>query len=118
MTVNMLNENEIALITLFGDIDMQEVVNIRNSISSLLHQGCCQIVLDLSRVQHINATGLGILADSVRRTRVLKGDIRLANLNPYLQHVFELTGMNRVFRIYRDRQTAINGFKSLKYIAA
>jgi len=118
VTINLFNEDDVAVVTLLGDIDMQEVVNIRNTISSVLHNGCYQLVLDFSRVQHINATGIGILTESLRRIRHLHGDLKLANLNPYLRHIFELTGMNRFFQIYNSRQAAIKSFKDYKYIAA
>ncbi|MCK5242016.1 STAS domain-containing protein [bacterium] len=118
MTIKLLNEDEVAVVSLFGDIDMQEVVNIRNTISSILHSGCYQLVLDCLRVQHINATGIGILTESLRRIRHLHGDLRLANLNPSLRNIFELTGMTKFFKIYTSRQAAVKSFKNLKSVAA
>jgi anti-anti-sigma factor len=118
VTIKLMNEDEVAVVSLIGDIDMQEVVNIRNAISSILHGGCYQLVLDCSRVQHINATGIGILTDSLRRIRHLHGDLRLANLNPTLRNVFELTGMTKFFQIYTTRQAAVKSFKNLNYAAA
>jgi anti-sigma B factor antagonist len=118
VTIKLLCENDTAVLTLFGDIDMPEVVNIRNTISSLFQHGCYRIVLDLVRVGHINATGLGILADSLHRARICKGDIKLSSLNVYLQNIFELTEMDKIFQIYPDRDSALEGFKSVKVAAA
>ncbi|MCD4812406.1 STAS domain-containing protein [bacterium] len=118
MSIKLLNEEDVAVIGLLGDIDMQEVVNIRNTIASVLDSGCNQLVLDLSRVQHINATGMGILTESLRRIRHLQGDMKLAGVNPYVENIFELTGIKRFFEIHATRGDAVKSFKRYKYAAA
>lgn len=118
MTIKFDRIGDVTVIHLKGDIDMEEVVEIRNIISTTIHQRCFRIVLDLERVQHINSTGIGILADSLKRLQALEGDLRLAQLNPYLNKVFELTSMARYFKIYKKRQDAIQSFKTLNYAAA
>ncbi|MBN1596500.1 STAS domain-containing protein [candidate division FCPU426 bacterium] len=118
MTIRLFNEDDVAVISLINDIDMQEVVNIRNTIAQIICSGCHQLVLDLSRVQHINATGIGILAESLRRIRQLQGDLKLAGLNPQLRNVFALTGMDKFFHIYHNRHAAVQSFKKEKCVAA
>ncbi|MEW6516546.1 MAG: STAS domain-containing protein [candidate division FCPU426 bacterium] len=109
---------ETAVVTPLCDLDMPEVVNVRNTLTTLLQRGCAHIVLDFSRVGHINATGLGILAESVRRARWQKGDVVLTGLNPILHSVFELTGMAKMFRIYNDREAALGAMRVDKVMAA
>lgn len=109
---------ETAVVTPLCDLDMAEVVNIRNTLTTLLQRGCVHIVLDFSQVNHINATGLGILADSVHRARWLKGDVVLTGLNPILRAIFELTGMEKIFRICADRETALGLIRTDKVLAA
>lgn len=109
---------ETAVVTPLCDLDMPEVVSIRNTLTTLLQRGCVHIILDFSRVNHINATGLGILAESVRRARWLKGDVVLTGLNPVLRAVFELTGMEKIFRICADRETALGLIRTEKVMAA
>lgn len=118
MAIKIEQHGSVTIINLKGDIDMQEVVQIRNVISAMVHEGRYQLVLDLSKVQHINSTGIGILADSLRRLRTMHGDLRLSQLNPYLHNIFELTGMTRYFRIYKKRQEAIRSYKAMNYAAA
>jgi anti-sigma B factor antagonist len=103
----------VAIIRLFGDLDMEDMVVVKNLISRLLVDGCGQIVLDFERVQHINATGLGILAERQLQVRKRQGDLRVAGLNPYLQNVFELTGIRRAFRTYPSVDAAARSFKEL-----
>jgi len=89
---------------------MEDVVSIKNLVTTTVADGCYSIVLDFSRVQHINATGIGILADRLRFVRTFHGDIRLAGLSPYLHNVFELTGVRNVFRIFGNADQAVRSF--------
>jgi anti-sigma B factor antagonist len=110
MTVRANQQSGVVILTLCGDMDMEEAVEVKNSITSQVDGGCCQIVLDFSRVQHINSTGIGILADRLRYLRTLAGDLRLAGLSPSLQHVFELTLIRSMFRIYATAGEAVQSY--------
>jgi anti-sigma B factor antagonist len=98
-------------------MDMEEVVEVKNCIAAVAENGCCQMVLDFSRVQHINATGIGILAERLRYLRASAGDLRLAGLNPYLQHIFELTHVRSVFRVFATTTEAVQSFHPYKVAA-
>jgi anti-sigma B factor antagonist len=117
VSLKLLSCDEIAVICLSGDVDMEDVVGLRNLIASIMGGGCTQFVLDLARVQHMNSTALGILADSLHRLRVVHGDLRLSGLNPYLKNLFELMGLARVFRMFSDRNDAITSFKPMRCAA-
>ncbi len=113
MPVKLVERMGIGVIRLLGDLDMEDIVVLRNLISRLLSEGCGQIVLDFERVEHINATGLGILAERQMQVRRREGDLRLAGLNPYLQSIFELTGIQRAFRAYPSVEEAVRSFETL-----
>ncbi len=118
MAMKFKHNGDVTIINILGDVDMEEVVQLRNAISTMVHEEHYQLVLDLSKVQHINATGLGIMAESLKKLRAVHGDLRLAHLNPYIQQVFNLTDMTRHFRIYARRQDAIQSYHALTYAAA
>ncbi len=112
MTLKASQQDGVTTIHLHGDVDMEEVVQLKNLISAVVADGCSRIVLDFLRVQHVNVTGLGILADRLRFVRIAGGDLRISSLSPYLQHVFELTGIRNVFRIYDTAHLAARSFQN------
>lgn len=103
----------VAIIRLLGDLDMEDMVRVKNMIAALMAEGCVQVVVDFERVQHINATGLGILVERLRCVRLSGGDLRLAGLNPCLQSIFELTGVKRSFRSFGTAEEAARSFASV-----
>lgn len=118
MSVKLIRKEGIAIVGLFSDIDMEDVVNVKNLVTSIVADGCYRIVLDFSRVQHINATGLGILADRLRFVRSFNGDLRLAGMNPYIDHVFELTKVKALFKVFATSHEAVRSFRTANMIAA
>lgn len=110
MSLKLARQGDVAILSLVNDIDMEDVVAIKNAIASLMDDACCRLVLDMSRVQHIHAVGFGILAESVRRLRRQQGDLRLSNLNFYVKHVLDLIGMSKIIRTYSSRDAAVESF--------
>lgn len=118
VSLKLVRQDEVVVIHLLVDIDMEEVVSIRNAIASSVEGGCYQFVLDFTCVQHINMTGIGILVESLRKLRDLNGDLRISNLNMQLHHALELTGVLKIFRIFKHQQAAVASYKHLNRVAA
>jgi anti-sigma B factor antagonist len=69
-----------------------------------------KVVLDLSEVDFIDSSGLGVLLSCYRHVGAAGGDLRLCNLNEQVRTLFELVRMHRVFDIYDTREEALNSF--------
>jgi anti-anti-sigma factor len=54
--------------------------------------------MDFAEVTFIDSTGLGMLIFAHRRACAAGGDMRFTNLQPNVQRVFELTGLDKVLR--------------------
>ena len=64
-------------------------------------------VVDLSDVSFVDSTALGVLVSGVKRLRSAGGDLRLVVTQPRISKVFEITGLNDVFRIYSSAEEAV-----------
>ena len=70
------------------------------------NQGKTRVVLDLSKVEFMDSSGLGAVVGSMKqlgRDRQLD----LAGLTPTVDKVFRITRMDRVFRIYDTAEAAL-----------
>jgi hypothetical protein len=65
------------------------------------------LIIDLSAVEHADASGLAVLAGSRRRARLLGGSLRLAAPSPDVARVLSATGMNQHLNIYPTVRAAI-----------
>jgi anti-anti-sigma factor len=67
------------------------------------------LIIDLSAVEHADASGLAVLVGSRRRARLLGGSLRLAAPSPQVARVLSATGMNRHLDIFPTVRAAITG---------
>ena len=64
------------------------------------------LIVDFSKVDFIDSSGLGMLV-SLFKLMNGKGDMALCSLNPGIMNMFTLTRMDRIFRIYPDKSSAL-----------
>jgi anti-sigma B factor antagonist len=87
-------------------IDAAVAVRFKERMLELTENPKQRVVLDLSKVEFLDSSGLGAVVGSMKqlgRNRHLD----LAGLTPTVDKVFRITRMNRVFRIYESTEAAI-----------
>lgn len=77
------------------------------TLDSLLQQGHKRIVLDLHQVQLVSSRALGKLVVFQRRLEQAGGWIRLCRLSDYLQELFRITQLGKLFQVFSDRHQAL-----------
>ncbi|MFQ6551150.1 STAS domain-containing protein [Aestuariibius insulae] len=87
-------------------IDAVSSIRFKDEVAAAARGGPSQVVLDLSRVEFIDSSGLGAIV-AVMKVLSPEQQLDLANLAPIVDKVFRLTRMDSVFAIYPDVQTAI-----------
>jgi anti-sigma B factor antagonist len=66
-------------------------------------------VLDLSQVQFIDSTALGVLAGAHQSAQAGGGDLRLVVDDPFLLKIFHITGFDGIFAIFSQVEAALAG---------
>lgn len=79
-------------------------------LSDKFEEGNKKIVLDLSLCDFIDSTFLAILISHLKKIIKNDGDLRLVGFRPAPRSMFELTGLTRVFKTFRDVKSAVNSF--------
>jgi len=101
---------EVDLLFLTGPLDNQAAAELKAMVTSLADRDRAKIVLDLGGVNFVDSSGLGGMVACLRTVTRVKGDLRLADLNPQLRSVFELTRLHRLFEIYPQADAAAASF--------
>ena len=85
----------------------------RRFLAENSEEGACpRVVLDLSAMRFINSSGLGAIANMSMRLRKMHGQLVIISPNRELTQVFTVTKLDQVLNIVKDRETAIEFFKS------
>jgi len=87
-----------------GSLDWIAAVSLRHAIGDSLRPGV-GVVIDLSRVEFIDAVGVSAIVGTVRRVRAVGGQARICGASPRVRRRLELAGVYRLVM----RCSATNG---------
>lgn len=71
-----------------------------------LEQGLDYVIVDCAALTRIDSGGLSTLLGALHRFRHQQGDVVLVRMNPELNALFELTSMERYFKIFPSVEQA------------
>jgi anti-sigma B factor antagonist len=97
--ISVRDDDGTANVTVEGEVDVATAPALRDELYRLIEQGASQIVVDLSGMDFIDSTGLGVLVGALKRAREGGGGIELRGLRPSARKVFEITGLSTAFTI-------------------
>jgi len=69
-----------------------------------------QVLFDLSKMTHIDSSGLGALVQILQKTKAAGGTARVAGLQAHPRIVFDITKVCRVFEIFDSVEAAEQSF--------
>jgi anti-sigma B factor antagonist len=101
----------VAVIALGGEVDVYTSPRLKQEMVDLLNKGTTRLVIDLSAVEYLDSTGLGVLIGGLKRAREREGDLRLICDNLRILRIFEITGLTKIFDIYRSEAEALSGLE-------
>lgn len=113
MELVIKNHHAIDVICISGRLDLVSSSTLKDTIRQRLSERRAQIVIDMEKVTFINSSGLGALISSLRDVRVSGGRIALCQLEPYIEEIFTITNLTRVFDCYATVADALESFSSL-----
>ena len=103
---------EITVIRVTENKLYQNVVTpFREQMVSLLDKGKRNFIVNLSMVDLMNSSGLGMLISGLTTLRSSGGDLRLTNLSDKVRRPLEITKLESVFLIYNSVEEAVNSYK-------
>jgi len=90
-------EPDITVLALAGKISLgRESQRIEALVQDLLRQDQKKIILDISRVDHVDSTGIGILAYCYGTVNRSSGDLRIAGAGGKVLHLLQITRLDGV----------------------
>lgn len=77
----------------------------------LAQRGRPRLVIDLSKTDFMDSTGIGLLVNGAKTLRAAGGDVRLAGLQDRIKNLFVVTRLlGPVFEDYTDVEAAVQSF--------
>ncbi len=80
---------------------------LNDQLHTLLEQGHKKIIVDLSQVELMNSSGLGILISGLTTVRNAGGQFKLAGVTDRIRSLLAITKLHTIFEIYDSVQKAL-----------
>ena len=97
---------------LSGRITLGEAsVAVRDAINDLMDKGNKKILLNLTDVNYIDSSGIGLLVSSLTNVRSHGGELKLVNITKRIRDLLQITKLFSLFDIKDDEATAVASFR-------
>ncbi len=103
---------DVTIVDVIGeDLDIETVKDFKAALYPILaaHH---KLVFDLSRIQFIDSSGLGVFLTCLRAVNSKGGDLKLCGLSKSIRAIFEIVRLNKIFGIFETREDAAFAFEA------
>ena len=90
------------VVQLTGILDVRTVGDVRQTLNTVIDTSVGDVIVDLERVDAVDATGLGPLVATHRRTQSLGRQLVLWHPMPSVIRILAVTRLHRVLRVERS----------------
>jgi anti-sigma B factor antagonist len=95
--------NDVSVVELSGRFDSYEAPR----LTSWFEEAGSKVVVNLANVSFVDSSALALLVKGMKHCRQLGGDLALCNLQQPVRVIFELTRLDKAFRIYATQDEAV-----------
>jgi anti-sigma B factor antagonist len=99
------------LIEVEGQIDLYSAPEFKERTTRVIETGAKCVIIDLAGVSFLDSTGLGVLVSALKRIRAARAELLLVVTDYDIERLFELSGLDGTFRIFRSRDDALEALE-------
>lgn len=108
MKVYFKEDNNILRGFVEGEIDAYTAPQLREGLDAVEVQQGANIEVDLTNVNYIDSTGLGVFVAFYKRVQREGGDVRLVGLSERVKRLFEITGLSELMNIEGEKKVELS----------
>ena len=97
------------VVTVTGEADLYRASELEREFETVLRAGGSVVILDLANAPFIDSTVLGLLVRYEPKFRARGGYLVVVSDDRRVHRTFEITGLDRIFKIAPDLRTAVAG---------
>jgi anti-sigma B factor antagonist len=101
---------DIALLRVKGYVDTQTCGKMLNVITGVIQEGAFHVIVDMGQVNYVSSAGWGVFVGEIKGIRENGGDLKIVQMTPEVNEVFEMLEFNRILASYDNIEEAIDDF--------
>ncbi len=113
MNINQNPMGDVMVLNLSGKImGGPDHEKFQSEIKSLISDGHVDILLNMSRVNWVNSTGLGILVSAFHTLKKNGGQLKICEVSDRIDNILNVTQLKLVFETFDDCDEALASFNA------
>lgn len=109
LDVSTREEGGRVVVAAIGEVDVFTAPQLDAELSRLTGDGRTDLVVDLSRVDFLDSTGLSVLVKTLKRVRETDGRLDVVVTAERVAKVFRLTGLDQLIPLHPSVAEALAG---------
>lgn len=106
--LSIQSEKEYLLVTINGELVLADSQQIKEEVKKAIEEDKrYQVIIDLSGVDFIDSSGLGVLIGWFKTVNQAQGKIAYVGLAEYVKKIISLAKLDKIFPIYSSASEAI-----------
>jgi anti-anti-sigma factor len=111
MSIEVKTVGEAKIIFVPRRFDAYTASSVEAELTRLINEGSRKLVCDFSQTEYLASAGLRVLITASKSLSRAGGKIVLCSIKPYVQEVFEISGLNKLFKMYGSADAALQELK-------
>jgi anti-sigma B factor antagonist len=99
LEIEFSQDGDACIVTLQGEVDIYTAPALRERLIEASETDCSTVVVDMTEVDFIDSSGLGVLVSALKRVRENDGQMRIVTAKEPILRIFRITGLDRVFEL-------------------
>jgi stage II sporulation protein AA (anti-sigma F factor antagonist) len=103
------------VVRLQGELDHHTAEIVRERVEKELNKGLAtHLIMNLDGLSFMDSSGLGVILGRYKRVSQMGGRMALCSVSDPLMRLFELSGIQKILRIYRSESEALEEMGEVK----
>jgi anti-sigma B factor antagonist len=96
-----------SVVTVVGEVDVHTAPQLDEALTALVEAANYRLIVDLSGVEFLDSTGLGVLVKALKRVREHDGSLDVVASADRITKVFRITGLDSAIGIHGSLADAL-----------
>jgi len=106
MDVKETRKGVFMVVTLCGRLDSLQAEAVKQKLLDL-GDAEKRVLVDCAGLEYISSAGLGVFLLLLKNMKKKEGEFWLCGLNERIREVFEISGLHKVFTLYKSQEEAL-----------
>lgn len=93
------NDQQVWNVGLSGELDLSCSEELRMELNNNIESNLSDINIDMSKLKHIDSTGVGVIVGIMKNLRSKGKDIKILNARDNVKKIFNITGLDQIIKM-------------------